>query len=189
MKPQVIELWWVGPFRLEKAIQDFGEQGCDQGLYQVYGDHPTYGRRVLLYIGQTRKQTFRKRLAQEKWEWTDNPGALEIHLGRPISRNPGALTDEKLIDAAERLVIFAHKPAWNSSRIASIKSADLAHVHLLNWGTFGSLQSEISGIRWTSTWPTTNCDGCTMPSPDKCGERCGATLRRARDEGARMRAQ
>lgn len=141
---------WEGPISLEEARTKQGE--TDWGVYQIYGYHPVYGSDVLLYIGKAERQFFGVRLAQEKW-WDvgADPKRITVYLGRLAGEMaPDNDTWCRMIDLAERLLIFAHKPAWNAQKNIGGMDADLQGVHIMNWGYHRSLSPEISGARWTS---------------------------------------
>ena len=57
---------------------------------------------------------------------------------------------DKSIDLVERLLIYAHEPERNSKGLYSIPDEELYDVHILNWGNFGSLLPEVSGLRYTN---------------------------------------
>lgn len=136
-----IHIDWEGPFTLEEAKSNSGF-----GLYQYYGDHPVYGQGVLLYIGKT-DSTFAARLNQHNWE-TWIPAPTQVYLGHLCG--PDDIPEAQwpsLIDAAENILIFAHSPAFNSSRLNAIRNRD-RDVRVLNWGSRKSLLPEVSVSRW-----------------------------------------
>ena len=140
-----IHIDWEGPFSLEEAISLNSSE--DYGLYQYYGDHPVYGPGVLLYIGKASAQTFGNRLAQHNWHcWIPSP--TEIYVGRVCAEMPLENREwERLIDLAEKIQIYAHSPAFNSSNLNKIgyKAGD---VRVMNWGKRKSLLPEVSISRW-----------------------------------------
>jgi hypothetical protein len=145
-----IHLEWDGPLTLEDAKSS--NTDGDWGIYQIYGCHPVYGTDVLLYIGKAEGQHFGKRLSQEWW-WNYLPDVNEtkIYLGRLAGeRAPDDDTWNKHIDRAERLLIFAHRPAWNSQMNLGSLDQELQDVQVFNWGCHRSLLPELSGFRWTS---------------------------------------
>ncbi|MFC5401469.1 hypothetical protein [Cohnella soli] len=145
----IIHIDWDGPYPLDQ-IKGLNDRKTEKGVYQVYGTHPVYGKDVLLYIGRTSDQTFGKRILEEKWEYTNNYGDVKIYVGRLAgSTTPSNDTWVKEIDLAERLLIYSHKPAFNSMSIQTIPHQDLHNIHILNWGLFNQLMPEVSGLRWT----------------------------------------
>ena len=137
MNPKAIHINWAGPLTFE-ALKGttLNDPRRDRGLYQVYGSHPLYGPSVLLYIGKAAEQTFQKRIRQESWEWGPDGQNLELYVGR-IAVDPSGppLDDEEWsiqVDAAEKLLIYAHGPASNTSNKNSIPK-ELAGVIVYNW--------------------------------------------------------
>jgi len=147
-KVTVIHIQWEGPFILAE-ISKLDDLVRDYGVYQVYGHHPTYGPGSLLYIGQANQQTFCTRLSQENWEIEERD--FNFFIGRLADTNqPSNDIWDKRIDLAERLLIYAHEPARNSKGLYSIPDEELYDEHILNWGNFGSLLPEVSGLRYTN---------------------------------------
>lgn len=147
---KLIQIDWEGPFSLSDLANLSNEQ-IDYGIYQIYGKHPVYGSGVLLYIGKAALQTFGKRIAQENWFDTNDSNTLSIYTGRLAGEiTPPEKEWENEIDLAERLLIYVHKPAYNARSISSFPDSDLQNVHILNWGHYRDLLSEVSGLRWTS---------------------------------------
>ena len=144
-----IHIEWEGPFSYEqlKAL----DGNADYGVYQVYGGHPVYGSRVLLYIGKAEQQTFSTRLNQEWWgESNRDAGNVEVYVGRLSGmEKPRRQKWDELIDLAEKLLIFAHHPASNSSNLNSLPE-NVKQIHIFNWGQFRDLMAEVSGMRWAS---------------------------------------
>ena len=135
---EFVNIDWNGPFTFEDIKAYNGTD--DIGVYQVCGYHAAYGRNALLYIGKTEKQSFGKRLRQERWaEHQAANGDVQIFLGR-------VLRDK--IDRVERLLIIAHLPALNAKDIRNLEET-LNNIHVLNWGNRGALLPEVSGARWS----------------------------------------
>ncbi|MCU4992382.1 hypothetical protein OCF10_26240 [Bacillus cereus] len=110
-----------------------------------------YGNDVLLYIGKADFQTIGQRISQENWPDTSDSNNTKIYVGRFYgSKNPTETEWSVEIDLAERLLIYVHKPAYNSESISSLKDLKFQDIHILNWGNYRSLLPEISGLRWTS---------------------------------------
>jgi len=144
-----IHIEWEGPHSYKEALSKTNE--TDYGVYQIYGQHPIYGSDVLLYIGKAEIQHFGVRLSQEKW-WNDMPDAekITVYLGRLA----GVLTPidpvwGERISKAERLLIYAHVPAFNVQKSIKSIDEDLYNVHVFNWKRYRDLFPELSGSRWT----------------------------------------
>lgn len=140
-----ININWEGPLSLDQAKQLNSDQ--DFGLYQFYGDHPVYGQNVLLYIGKAEKQTFSNRLAQHNWD-TWIPSNLEIYVGRICTENKIQNKEwARLIDLSERIQIYSHSPAFNTSNLNKINSP-VPQARVMNWGMRKSLLPDVSVKRW-----------------------------------------
>ena len=145
-----IHIEWEGPHSFSEALTKKSEK--DYGIYQIYGSHPIYGSDVLLYIGKADIQYFGVRLSQEDW-WMEMPdaGRITVYLGRlagtttPVDEVWGSL-----ITKAERLLIYAHVPAFNAQKSIRSIDDDLFNVHVFNWKRYRNLFPELSGSRWTS---------------------------------------
>ncbi|GKU82592.1 hypothetical protein [Niallia sp. NCCP-28] len=146
----LINLEWEGPFGL-KELPNLTNEESDYGIYQIYGKHPVYGNDVLIYIGKADRQTLGKRISQEDWINTNDSNNIKVYVGRLHgSKTPSLETWSKEIDLAERLLIYVHKPAYNSKSISSLAELEIQNIHILNWGDYRSLLPELSGLRWTS---------------------------------------
>jgi len=155
MEERVIHIEWDGPHSLEQLKRL--DQPRDRGLYKVYGHHPVYGSNVLVYIGQTCGQTFAARNAQHSWGGgsQEDRRHVEVYVGRL----KGAMTPsrdewDRQIELAERLLIHAHAPAYNSTNIDSVSESDpeVCNARVLNWGGHRDLHPEVSGLRWTKDY-------------------------------------
>lgn len=150
LKQTIIHIDWDGAYSIEQLI-DLTDERTEIGVYQVYGAHPVYGKDALLYIGKTGNQTFGKRIRQEMWDRTNNYGDIKFYVGRLSGSNtPSKDMWLKEIDLAERLLIYSHKPAFNSMNLQTIPHNDLSNIHILNWGLYNQLLPEVSGLRWTN---------------------------------------
>lgn len=146
----IIHIDWSGPYTLEE-FSKISDEATDYGIYQIYGNHPIYGNKVLLYIGKAAKQTFGKRISQEKWGNTNNYELVQVYVGRLAgSFTPAEDIWSREIDLAEKLLIYAHKPAYNAMSVNQMPDEELNSIHILNWGMFNDLMPEVSGARWTS---------------------------------------
>ncbi len=150
-----IDIWWEGPFDQDEIIdndidKNFYDNTADKiGLYQIYGTHPLYGNDVLLYIGRTKgKKGFLDRL-KNRWVIENGNDAenVTIYLGTIYSANITISPEEenRQIDLAEVLLIFALKPAYNSSNIQSIGRQYLEKKYLIkNMNNYRNLYPVLS---------------------------------------------
>lgn len=153
MLPEYIHVQWEGPVELDAFFARPVDDRRDYGVYQVYGRHPVYGLRALLYVGKAAEQTFATRLRQERWDiWAASEGDVEIFVGRLSGgATPDDATWSRQIDVVERLLVLAHTPARNAAGIAGLsreRDSEIKNIHVLNWGHYGSLLPEVSGVRW-----------------------------------------
>jgi len=160
-----IKIEWDGPYNLSDIGYTENEEKCqykdsildtnkDYGIYQVYGNHPVYGHNVLLYIGKADQQTFSHRISQEGWEFNEDYKNIKIYVGRLFDEKQPTISEwSKLIDTAEKMLIFSHAPAKNSSNILNI-SKDIQelkkfeNLRVFNYGCYRSLMPEVSGELW-----------------------------------------
>jgi hypothetical protein len=147
---------WKGPHTYEEA-QRLKNEETDYGVYQIYGSHPVYGSDVLLYIGKADEQTFGVRLGQEDWNFRNQDSErVAVYVGRlhAYSNIPTVAKWSKHIALVERLLIYSHWPAGNSSGLNVVFGKDLYPVHILNWGKYRDLLPEVSGSRYSSQYDT-----------------------------------
>ncbi|WP_281883295.1 hypothetical protein [Paenibacillus sp. YYML68] len=143
-----INIQWYGSFSLDELIS-LNDVSKDYGVYQIYGSHPVYGSNVLLYIGKAVRQTFATRISQENWHFNKDSENVRIYVGRLSGiKNVSVDVWDSLIDKAEKLLIYAHAPACNSSNIGTVPYDDLLNLHVINWGNHRDLMPEVSGLRW-----------------------------------------
>lgn len=148
----IIHIEWDGPFQ-QNDLSKLSDASTDYGVYQIYGNHPVYGKNVLLYIGKAVQQTFSVRINQEDWQYANNTDLMEIYVGRLAGNiTPEVEIWNQQIDLAEKLLIYSHKPAYNSMSIYRIPNEKLYELHILNWGNFNNLMPEVSGARWTNKY-------------------------------------
>lgn len=150
---EIIHIEWEGPLTVDAAKELTGEG--DYGLYQIYGGHPIYGSNALLYIGEARKQQFGARIGQHGWwlEFNQDAQRASVYVGRLADEvTPTDEIWDERIDLAERLLIFACRPAYNSRQRLGALDVRLYDVHVLNWGSFCDLLPEVSGARWSSKY-------------------------------------
>lgn len=147
---KVIHVEWRGPFTIEEIKKMKNRH--DKGVYQVYGSHIVYGSDVLLYIGQTGKQTFAKRLSQEYWNYNQDAGNVRYYVGHLSgTQEPREENWLRQIDLVEAMLIHSHWPAGNSQNIQGLgqQSDNAKNTIILNWGYRRSLLSEVSGLTIT----------------------------------------
>ena len=146
MTRKIINIAWDGPFTPQE-VQDFTND-TDYGVYQLYGRHPVYGTLpgTLLYIGKASDNTFGHRIPNHPLEgWVGKTG--QIFVGRLADeQQPGNAEWNKLIAEAEKLLIYAHAPSWNSQCINDY--GNIRNLHILNWGNYGQLLPEVSRDRY-----------------------------------------
>lgn len=151
MNTSIVHIEWEGPYSFVE-ITNY-DNANDIGIYQVYGNHILYGKNVLLYIGSTVKQTFFQRISQEGWDIGDNISQYKFRLGRlkkDSSRKHSKIEDD--IKLIEKLLIYAIRPALNTSNTISIDDDKLKKILVLNWKEIGDLPAEISGLKWTDLY-------------------------------------
>ena len=130
-------------------LSDLNDENKDYGVYQIQGGHPVYGSGVLLYIGKAVDQTFGKRISQEGWGYNSDSENVEIYIGRLSGEHtPKNAQWDTEISLAENLLIYSHKPAFNSQSIKSVRDKRLENVHVFNWMAHRDLIAEVSGMRW-----------------------------------------
>lgn len=148
VKKIIINIDWEGPFSFAN-LSEINDSNKDYGIYQVYGCHPVYGSNVLLYIGKADQQTFKVRIQQSYWDYYQDGRNSKFYVGR-LS---GITTPQEKewccsIALAEALLIYSHKPAFNSQYIQSISHKQAKYVHIFNWMEYRDLMPEVSGERW-----------------------------------------
>ena len=134
------------------------------GFIRIYSGHPVYGAYTLVYIGKADGGTFAARFSQPDriWmredfaHWEDNAQGIRIHTGRihmhGNKNQPTARSWSRRIALAERLLIYAHSPAWNATGVfpgGQPEGNPYRDVHVMNWGQYGRLLPEVSGARLT----------------------------------------
>lgn len=148
----IYDIYWEGPYTLDELNKKDNELIIHNGhcLYQIYGDHPCYGRDVLLYIGKTKNMT--NRLWQHYNKYSSECESVKVFIGscgmfesweeRWEIEKYGPI-GEHIVDAIESLLIHAHKPAYNSSKLLSIHFNDL-NLRVFNTNKRKSLIPELS---------------------------------------------
>ncbi len=119
-------------------------------LYQIYGFHPVYGSDVLLYIGRTKREDYRKKEHQSvKFERGLN---LSFRKGTLSFMNDFSLDHKQaILSKCESLLIASMKPAYNSAGLMnSIFINQGAPFMLQNCDHRGVLPLECSSIWWNN---------------------------------------
>ena len=150
---QNIYITWDGPYSIKDLDEhdDLKNKDESYGLYQIYGQHQVYGSDVLLYIGKTYRQTFSTRIKQEKWEYNSDSDNIKIYIGKLFDKEqPNEDKWDSLIAHAEKLLIFTHSPAMNSSNINTLSKSskildEIKDIRVINYDNFRSLMTEVSG--------------------------------------------
>lgn len=128
-----------------------------KGVYQIYGTHHVYGKDSLLYIGQTKEQTFGQRLNPDQhWDFNVNhfTEISDIYIGMLLDRDDA---DRKkynfIIDDIEYLLINSHCPAFNSTNLKGLKEHKPKNEFIIiNWGNYGQMLPEISTLKFSSKY-------------------------------------
>ena len=161
MASNIVHVNWRGPFIVEDVIKNYNKEGEDHGIYQIYGNHPVYGRDSLIYIGIAKDDTFSERFKVHERIWLIEQDyvPVEVYLGE-VYRQTGEEEREEddfqtdtewkyHIELCEKLLIFALVPSLNIQNKESINEMKLRDLHILNWGHRADLPPEVSVERWT----------------------------------------
>src|SRR3972149_2611051 len=144
MTDNIMRIEWEGPITLDQ-VEELTAPG-DVGIYQIYGPHYVYGPYVLLYIGMT-KQAFASRIPAHAWKLYERGSEVRVHVGRLVAQ-PIDQPEERdhLLGLIERLLIYVHGPAYNSSNIKDPQSdPELLALRIFNLKNHGMLLPEGSG--------------------------------------------
>lgn len=157
-----VDIYWEGPFDIEYERETMLYTISDNipvelqdsiGFYQIYGDHPVYGRDVLLYIGETKpskngKRNFGIRMKEHISNRFWHHHGLKIRFGLGYV-NDEEMTDRNSILAVESLLIASNMPALNREHIDCSNSQSKNFI-VRNWNFRGSIVSECSGKYWAA---------------------------------------
>ncbi|WP_429123397.1 hypothetical protein [Aeromonas allosaccharophila] len=154
-KNTVYDVFWEGPYKLDDIIDTQNKLVHDgHCLYQIYGDHPCYGRDVLLYIGKT-LQGAATRIKQHHKRFSSQVEEVKIFIAschefnswehRDSITKYGTI-DSNTLDQIESLLIYAHQPAYNSDKIKTLTTNHAFRV--FNTGRRKSLLPETSTEFW-----------------------------------------
>lgn len=145
-------LWWCGPFTLEQAQNQAHESSQAQNvLYMVCGPHVMYGRNVPLYIGKTLR-SITTRMKEHAKSWLDHqPDPVAIYVAsiwpfttwQEYEHATIHTAEESVVDAIEKLLIYAHQPVYNTSNKNSI-DPNIAEYRVFNTGRYSCLLPELS---------------------------------------------
>ena len=128
-KSRHITVNWKGPFGIGDVLAKRVD-GSANGIYQIYSDHPIFGRNTLLYIGKTfgkeGNRSFHSRLAEHDGEWACYESNCCAYLGE-VSDSSGQAVGNSTIELAETLLIAWHYPPYctRSKEYDSTKLQDL----------------------------------------------------------------
>ncbi len=150
MSPKIIYIDWEGPYTFDE-VDEFDDDACDYGLYQVYGRHPLYGDHVLLFLGATDGRTFADKLAEEADDWEMESGLdrLAVYFGHLSGvKTPEEQVWQQEIDQALRFLIYVHKPVFNCPSLGAEPKPEFRELHIINQGERGDLETEVSSVRY-----------------------------------------
>lgn len=151
----IYDIFWEGPYKLDD-INKYKSELVHDGhcLYQIYGDHPCYGRDVLLYIGKT-LQGVATRMSQHNNRFSSQVEEVKVFIAscheftdwnhRNSIKKYGPI-DSDTLDQIESLLIYAHQPAYNSDKITTLTTKHIFRI--FNSGRRKSLLPEISTEFW-----------------------------------------
>jgi excinuclease UvrABC nuclease subunit len=133
---KTITLNWI------KIIRGNTNTPQEAGVYQIYGDSPTYGTNTLLYIGKADNLYHRIHLGHLANE--------ESHIMRqPNISIRYATTHISLNHIAEEILIVMHKPSFNAMSIGNINSKSKEFpIYIQNFGERGMLNLEVTNIHF-----------------------------------------
>jgi len=156
MKEIICDVRWEGPFHWPAECDSL--RNPNHVLYAIHGVHHLYGSNVLLYIGMIEKpeKTVAERLTEHEYAWIDGEyepvtvkvSSIGIHKGIKewwqewdnscIYQRP----ELGIIKAVEKLLIYAHQPAYNTKEKGSLSTDQWLRV--FNTGKCGRLLPELS---------------------------------------------
>jgi len=149
MASTIVHVEWKGPYTVEEGKKKTDLEDC--GIYQVYGNHPIYGKNSLLYIGMTCDGCFSDRICTHEKDWLNDQDIqpVEIYLGYLSQREGDDYKDcdEECIKKCEKFLNYVFWPTYNKMKDAD--DDQFWELHILNWGPRGTLPAEVSGDRWT----------------------------------------
>lgn len=150
MNEKIIHIEWKGPYKLDDIKKLTSKD--DFGIYQIYLDHPIYGKETLVYIGSTSDTFASRMISHESWLDDSDNGEAIIYTGKLRKEDWDTYygNNSKEILLIEKLLVHSHQPAYNKGYKEINDDQDIQELHLLNWDKRGQLLPEVSGARWTS---------------------------------------
>ncbi|MGR2934482.1 hypothetical protein ABMY10_22450 [Vibrio vulnificus] len=157
-----VDVFWEGPFdvtydREERQYSLAGNVPKDvleaHGFYQIYGDHPVYGKDVLLYIGETKpSKVGRRGFGQRMQEHFS--GRFWYHSGLKVRFGRGYIDDVEVVErqqilAVESLLISSNMPALNREHLDQSNQFSKNYI-VRNWDFKGSIVAECTGKYWAN---------------------------------------
>lgn len=144
MEYQEIVINWGSENSLEKFQNLRTQLSLKNGLYQIYGDSHIYGRRTLLYLGQT-KRNFSERM--------DEHLSSALGFANNLSFIFGEIIDKTIeLSIPESILIANHKPSFNKDYIHDISdNAKENKIIVINNGNHGMLKSCSTNYWWVES--------------------------------------
>jgi len=133
-----LKVEWKGTYPISTAQQRVEARGVGvYAIYEMQGSTPS----KLLYVGETYRQTFSKRLKQHKKEWLDAIKArTAICFGAVCLPEGKRISSQRVLDA-EKFLIHSHRPPYNTISKRGYNGRDMM---LINIGKTGKLDSVIA---------------------------------------------
>jgi len=138
---QEIVIHWSDRISIN-SLHDYEQSNVETGhvLYQLYGDHPVYGRDTLLYIGQS----------------THAGNRIKAHLNNVFGRvnnrsvSIGEIRDyNESLEIPESILIANHKPSFNKEFLHDLSSQAKQHkIIVINNGNNGMLKTCCTNYWW-----------------------------------------
>ncbi len=161
-----INVHWDGPIEISNlgklaGTVDLSQFRCpNYVIYLICGTHGLYGRNVPLYIGSTFDQCVINRLGQPGNDWLKfEPDTMYCYAAAICEFSNWSELDAKeeyerpedkeIIIAVEALLIYAHRPAYNTNFTTRLNNSLCNNIRLFNTGQRTTLYPEVSGFYWT----------------------------------------
>ena len=140
--------WLMGSWKSDPL---FSTQEYGPYVFQVYGDHPLYGRDVLLYIGLKEYSSSGTRIViDDDFTKIDVEIFTRYHTG--IIKKPDKTKNDDwllLLCKLTKILIVSHYPAFNfSANSYKEQMKKEEHILIQNYESRGSLMPIISNKRW-----------------------------------------
>jgi len=152
MEEKIYEVYWSGPYSLNKAKNLKPKKANKFVLYKIYQTHPLYGPDSLVYIGKTERGGDTRINEHSDWLDYDKYGKPKIYFASIGEFTDWESTPDKhfepidssIIGDVEALLIYAHQPAYNTM---NKKTAGRSRgIRVFNTGEYGALQDEVSAL-------------------------------------------